>query len=78
MENLYDLIIEKLPRHPTETKHKIWVNGNEEIMCGTMDKANTIADLLEECGYDVVHTSCYNYKEDGLNFGWCAVYVDGM
>lgn len=79
-ENIYDLIISMLPIHPEESRHRMWVNeGTGEIMCATLDEANTLANFFEELGYDIMHTFCYDDEEtDGLNYGWCAVYVDGM
>lgn len=82
MENefeIYDLITQKLPHHPSESKHGIWVSGSEEIMVDSEDKANMIADILEDLDYDIAHTYHYNDIEtDGLNYGWWSVYIDGM
>ena len=79
-ENIYDLIIGMLPTDPTESKYSFWVNeGTGEIMCRTLDEANNLANFFEELGYDIMHTFRYDDEEmDGINYGWCAVYVDGM
>lgn len=78
MDGIYDLIVKKLPRHPEDSRHRLWVNENDEIMCKTVGDANVIANLFEELGYDIMHTCYYDDAADGLCFGWYAVYVDGM
>lgn len=77
-KDIYEALVKLLPRHPIEAKHEMWVNGNDEIMCETMDKANTLADFLEELGYDVVHVAHYDDESDGICYGCYSVYLDGM
>lgn len=79
----YDKILEALPHHPSDRPrdnwHGFWVNGRDEIMCESEEVANVIAYFFEDCGFDVMNTSYYNDAEnDGQNYGWWAVYVDGQ
>ena len=76
---IYDAVVSCLPRHPNESRHGFWVSGAEEIMCRTEEQANLLADLFEDAGVDIMHTYHYDDPEqDGLNYGWWAVYVDGQ
>ncbi len=78
MIRIYDKIIKKLPKRPDSSRHEIWVNSDDEIMCVDEKTANVIADFLEEMGYDVIHTRLREREDDGEACGWWAVYVDGM
>ena len=79
---IYNLILENLPDKSTRKYgwHGFWVNKyDDEIMCETEDQANTIADFLEDMGFDCVHTHWYDPKEEnGIEdcIGWWSVYLD--
>ena len=60
---LYDLILECL--HENDDEHKEFypcMNG-EYFEAKSRDGAYALADLLEDCGFDVVHAS---YNEDTM------------
>lgn len=65
-------MISGLPNAPKYTpsghleKPAIWHSGNE-ILCETEEQSNSIADLLEACGYEHVNTGYYDPKEDRRN-----------
>ena len=65
--NVFQNVIDLLPRHPNKTDDNpgIWTNG-DEILCETEIIANTIADLFEAVGFDVV-TGYYDPIEDKRN-----------
>lgn len=56
---LYDLITECLEENCNKEHKCFWINQDGEIETKTEFCANIIADFLEDCGIDVVHTS-YN------------------
>ena len=58
---IYDLITEALEENCDKDHKAFWVNQDGEIECKTEFDANLVADLLEDCGCDVMHTS---YNED--------------
>lgn len=66
---VYDLITECLESNRNEHR-RFWVNQDGDIETKDEESANIIADLLEDCGIDVVHTA---YDED-LDI-W-EVYID--
>lgn len=66
--HLYESIIEAL-KATDKYNSRYWTDGSE-IFCETEEQADAIANLLEDCGYDVVITT--EYEEE--NF-W-AIYPD--
>lgn len=80
---IYNLILENLPDEPMhdDSWHGFWANKyDNEIMCGTEEQANIVADFLEDMGFDCVHTHWYDPKEEnGVEdcIGWWSVYLDG-
>ncbi len=60
---VFDTIFEALPKKPPEPPEiGLWAHG-EEILCGTEELANAIADLLDAVGYDAT-TGYYDPDED--------------
>ncbi|MFR3808962.1 MAG: hypothetical protein ACLTX3_08435 [Lachnospiraceae bacterium] len=64
---LFDQICKKLQKNTGENRHGIH-NEGDEIICQKKEQADAIADLFEDMGVDVMHTS---QEEDGWH-----VYFD--
>lgn len=64
---LFDHICKKLQKNTGENRHGIY-NEGDEIICQKKEQADAIADLFEDMGVDVMHTS---QEEDGWH-----VYFD--
>lgn len=70
---MYDLILELLRKNKDNNLHGMYGCPEQStIICSTETQANVIADLLEDCGYDTMHTWEFPDKS-----GWC-VYPDGV
>ena len=65
--DLFNRICEKLQKNVVENRHGIYTT-NDEIICKKKEQADAIADLFEDMGVDVMHTS---QEEDGWH-----VYFD--
>lgn len=65
--DLFNRICEKLQKNVVENRHGIYTT-DDEIICKKKEQANAIADLFEDMGVDVMHTS---QEEDGWH-----VYFD--
>lgn len=64
---LFEQICKKLQKNTGENRHGIY-NEGDEIICQKKEQADAIADLFEDMGVDVMHTS---QEEDGWH-----VYFD--
>lgn len=64
---LFDHICKKLQKNVEENRHGIYTS-DDEIICKKKKQADAIADLFEDMGVDVMHTS---QEEDGWH-----VYFD--
>lgn len=67
--NVYSAIIAALTANAEHNKYGYWTDG-DTIYCKTGEQADVIANLLTDCGWDVVLTA--EYKDENL---W-AVYPD--
>lgn len=54
--NVYNTIIEALKANAKHNRHGYWTDG-DAIYCKTGEQAETIANILEDCGCDVMITS---------------------
>ena len=80
-KDLYKILCDDLPVEPVAadgTVNPMWFSG-DSILCDTEERANIIADWLDEHGYEAV-TGWYDPREDIRNdavdvlTGW--YYVD--
>ena len=70
MENIFELVQESLLANAEYNRHAITAD-DDVIYCEKEYQAEVIADLLEDCGYDVVHTAFDDDEEIWM------VYLDG-
>lgn len=88
--DIYNLMLNALPSSPAEGEsyidagnkwHGFWGdNISGEIMCEDEEKANILADLFEDLGFDPMHTHLYTgeneflYSKDAI--GYWSFYPD--
>ena len=68
MENktrdLWSLLTSLLPHSPSDKRHDYWSDDNL-ILCPSVEEANTLADVLEAAGLDIV-TGYFDPVEDDV------------
>ncbi len=87
MENksLFDVFLEKLPKSPEELERRnvieqVWTDG-EQILCGTGDRAEFLADLLKSADGEEYAIHWYDPEVDEKTgdtdeyTGWWYVYL---
>ena len=81
--SMWSFLLWNLRKYADQNRHgyRVSMNG-EEIICPSGESAETIANLLEDMGFDVVHTNYYDPEEDARNgeadedTGYWSVYPD--
>ena len=61
-KNIWTYLLKSLLDNDNK-KHGFWTDG-EEILCKTEDQAETIANFLEDLGFDSLNTGYYDPIED--------------
>ena len=56
-------LMKALKDNAENNKHGYWSDG-DQILCKKEEDAETLADFLEDLGFDAVNTSYYNPVED--------------
>lgn len=69
---MYDLVIELLKDNANNNRWGFEVMNDDYIFCERETEANVLANFLEDCGYDTMHT--YEFPDKS---GWL-VYPDGL
>lgn len=71
-EKIVAMLMEQQSLEPNTQKHDFWTDGYD-IICSSQERADVVADLLEDCGEDVVCTGTYD--DDGKLF---YIHLNGM
>ncbi len=58
--------IEGLEQHEGENRHRFWTDG-DDILCTTKEAAESVANFLEDIGFDQLMTGYYDPDEDSRN-----------
>ena len=69
---MYDFVCELLKDNANNNRWGFEVMNDDYISCETETEANVIANFLEDCGCDTIHT--YEFPDHS---GWL-VYPDGL
>lgn len=64
--NTWSYLIQCLKKYEGVNRHGFRANG-EEILCKTKEAAETLANFLEDIGFDKVLTGYYDPEEDKRN-----------
>lgn len=65
-KNIWTYLLQSLQLNTEHNRHGFWTDG-EEILCRTENQAESIADFLEDMGFDYVQTGYYDPIIDERN-----------
>lgn len=65
-KNIWTYFLQSLQCNTEYNRHGFWTDG-EEILCRTETQVESVADFLEDMGFDYVQTGYYNPEEDKRN-----------